>query len=1258
MYRNLILDSYNKIKTVDPNHVVFMNFAFAHGSAFSGGSRSWNSDGELVVGGTNIVDEYVRDLALYSKAADIISVDIYPVATYGRTTPTSWPDRYSLFNDVDLSLIGKYQKLLNERVVRNSKPVYQVLQSWSEVGTSLTSTEVRFQAYDAIINGAAGLLWFGWHVPAARTTRGDPTWERTKVLVRDELSNPTLYPVLSADTSPRHSSVSVSTDDIEFLLKEYNGQQYLFAANTSPSTTHSVTFSGLSSQATSAEVMFESRTVNCTAGQIQDSFGPYQVHVYKLDNWSGSLAQDVTWSGRIRVTGDVTIPASTTLTIARGTEVRFLANTDDIGGGNDIARSELIVEGDLTVEAKSEVNDGGVTFRSANTVDPSNADWYGIRVREGGTVTLSDATVQDGSRCVQNEGGTLTVDANTTLSNCGATVTLNPTPPYVDREIAAKLENSDMSMTDPKWQWQRWRSTDAWTNIASATLATYTPTTKDIGSQIRATVRYQAKTNVYPHAQSAATVPVAGVPGAPQNLVAEETNEAVQLTWETPTSDGGTPITGYAYRYSADDGTTWQPSETGGQLDETIFYIDHTIGNLINGTEYTFEVWAVNKVGNGASASVKATPQALALMAVSFGSSSYQAFEGGDAVQVVVQLSPSPSQLVRIPVVVSADPGTETDDYTVAGLRQGKVWLSFAAGVSLQSFALTANEDADSDDETVSLSFETFGTWSASDGTVGATGQARVTLRDNDTDTQPVFPPSGTAQEALTGHYFSFTRPSASGGNAPLSYSVKGSCAGLTVTSSSVSGQPSKAGQCGITRTVRDSDGDSDTYALQISVATDTVPSFASSGTSKSAITGQYFSFTRPAASDGNLPLTYSFSGSCPGLTGTASSISGQPSKAGQCRITWTVRDSDGDTDTYSLQISVAADTAPSFASSGTSRSALVGQYFSFTRPAASDGNGALRYSVSGSCAGLTVTSSSVSGSPSKADQCGITWTVRDSDGDSDTYALQISVAADTAPSFASSGTSRSALVGQYFSFTRPAASGGNGALRYSVSGSCTGLTVTASSASGAPSSSGQCGITWTVRDTDGDTDTYALQIAVAADTAPSFASSGTSRSAITGQYFSFTRPAASGGNGTLRYSVSGSCPGLTVTTSSVSGSPSKAGQCGITRTVRDTDGDSDTYAPQIAVAADTAPAFASSGTSRSALVGQYFSFTRPAASGGNGALRYSVSGTCAGLTVTASSASGAPSKAGSCRITWTVRDSDGDTDTYSLQLSVRHRRT
>ena len=362
---------------------------------------------------------------------------------------------------------------------------------------------------------------------------------------------------------------------------------------------------------------------------------------------------------------------------------------------------------------------------------------------------------------------------------------------------------------------------------------------------------------------------------------------------------------------------------------------------------------------------------------------------------------------------------------------------------------------------------------------VGTTQQATVWLLDNDEDLTPAFSSSGTSRSTTVGSYFSFTRPSASGGNGSLRYSVSGSCAGLTATSSSVSGQPTSSGQCGITWTVRDADGDTDTYALQVSVAADTTPTFSSSGTSRSTTVGSYFSFTRPSASGGNGSLRYSVSGSCAGLTATSSSVSGQPTSSGQCGITWTVRDADGDTDTYALQVSVAADSAPAFSSSGTSRSTTVGSYFSFTRPSASGGNGSLRYSVSGSCAGLTATSSSVSGQPTSSGQCGITWTVRDADGDTDTYALQVSVAADTTPTFSSSGTSRSTTVGSYFSFTRPSASGGNGSLRYSVSGSCAGLRATSSSVSGQPTSPGQCGITWTVRDSDGDTDTFALQLSV-----------------------------------------------------------------------------------------------------------------------------------------------------------------------------------
>ena len=92
-------------------------------------------------------------------------------------------------------------------------------------------------------------------------------------------------------------------------------------------------------------------------------------------------------------------------------------------------------------------------------------------------------------------------------------------------------------------------------------------------------------------------------PGAPQNLAATAGDGQVTLSWEAPASDGGSPITGYEYRYaegaSVPETTAWTPA--GEDLMVTVM-------ELTNGTEYTFEVQAVNNQGDGTPASVSATP--------------------------------------------------------------------------------------------------------------------------------------------------------------------------------------------------------------------------------------------------------------------------------------------------------------------------------------------------------------------------------------------------------------------------------------------------------------------------------------------------------------------------------------------------------------------------------------------------------------------------------------------------------------------------
>ena len=53
--------------------------------------------------------------------------------------------------------------------------------------------------------------------------------------------------------------------------------------------------------------------------------------------------------------------------------------------------------------------------------------------------------------------------------------------------------------------------------------------------------------------------PVVSGPDAPLDLSATAGDGQVQLTWDTPVSDGGEAITGYQYRQSVDGGSTWNP---------------------------------------------------------------------------------------------------------------------------------------------------------------------------------------------------------------------------------------------------------------------------------------------------------------------------------------------------------------------------------------------------------------------------------------------------------------------------------------------------------------------------------------------------------------------------------------------------------------------------------------------------------------------------------------------------------------------------
>ena len=124
------------------------------------------------------------------------------------------------------------------------------------------------------------------------------------------------------------------------------------------------------------------------------------------------------------------------------------------------------------------------------------------------------------------------------------------------------------------------------------------------GSEYAFEVRAVSAEGWGPAAAGTATPKVAAtVPGIPRNLTATPGDGQVTFAWQVPASDGGAAIGGYHYRHAEGDSvpgsTAW---DWAGQA------LTVTLSGLANGSDYAFEVRAVNGVGWGPVAAAMATP--------------------------------------------------------------------------------------------------------------------------------------------------------------------------------------------------------------------------------------------------------------------------------------------------------------------------------------------------------------------------------------------------------------------------------------------------------------------------------------------------------------------------------------------------------------------------------------------------------------------------------------------------------------------------
>ena len=203
------------------------------------------------------------------------------------------------------------------RTAAGPKPVWMTLQiAWSGVVPTRDRPglvprfpslhDERFMAYQAIVNGARGLVFFGGHLTQV-TTPADAKagwnwtfWDRVLRPLVAELTSEHVHPALVAPNAK--AVVKASAQDVEVVTRQDGRTLYVIAVRRGGSTSV-VTFTGLPSkndgqQLTRAEVLHEYvqeplpppigageqlfRRIPAANASFKDWLGPHDARVYRF----------------------------------------------------------------------------------------------------------------------------------------------------------------------------------------------------------------------------------------------------------------------------------------------------------------------------------------------------------------------------------------------------------------------------------------------------------------------------------------------------------------------------------------------------------------------------------------------------------------------------------------------------------------------------------------------------------------------------------------------------------------------------------------------------------------------------------------------------------------------------------------------------------------------------------------------------------------------------------------------------------------
>ncbi|HEU0123289.1 MAG TPA: hypothetical protein VFQ91_22360 [Bryobacteraceae bacterium] len=231
----------------------------------------------------------VSTLRKYNEGTDVVATDVYPVIPRGlRNQYALWPDgQQGDFLNESISQVGQYMDKMRQ-VSGPSKPVFMVLQgfAWESIQKEPdpkmmlypTKEQGRFMAYQSIVHGANGILYWGLHLGPAN----NPAWQTARAVASElkQIPGEIAARPLPAKLALEYFDTGHSLDrGIAYTVRPSKDSVLVIAVNEDKNPVD-VAISGLS-EYKSCQVEFGTQTATLRNGVLRHLFEPFGARVFR-----------------------------------------------------------------------------------------------------------------------------------------------------------------------------------------------------------------------------------------------------------------------------------------------------------------------------------------------------------------------------------------------------------------------------------------------------------------------------------------------------------------------------------------------------------------------------------------------------------------------------------------------------------------------------------------------------------------------------------------------------------------------------------------------------------------------------------------------------------------------------------------------------------------------------------------------------------------------------------------------------------------